>query len=232
MKKPWVVGVLSLVPGLGLIVLGRVVLGFALMAFMAILALVGSLDPSGVISPVALTVGLIVWIVQGYYAVVIAQRMARVYQGDSPPQRDVATVPPPSGASLREKRVSEARRAVTQLLSPGEELQVAIHGSTDTTPIGLALLDLATGSSPAPQQVRQLYVGITDDALVIVNVDAFGQPSEIQRVPLAQAKLVEYKQGMLSDQLAIDIGGANLLRLGVARLMRRESQLLANLLPA
>jgi hypothetical protein len=230
MRSPWVIGILSVVPGLGLLILGRVIPGLAAIAFMAVAGILASLAPSGTISQVVLAVAFIVWVVQGYYAVVIAQRTARSEAGDSLAEREVSIAPPPQGASLAERRAYEARKAVLQLLPPGQQLRVAIHGSTDTTPIALALLDLATGAPSQGQEIRQLYVAVTDHDLILVKIDPFGKPSHLQRIPLAQVKLSEFKQGMLSDVLAFDIGAAQPLSIGVARMMRQWTQELANLL--
>ena len=104
MRGPWVIGILSIVPGLGLLTLGRVIPGLAATALMAVAGIFASLAPSETVAQVALTVAFIVWVVQGYYAVVIAQRTARSEAGDSLPEREVSIAPPPQGASLAERR--------------------------------------------------------------------------------------------------------------------------------
>ena len=75
-----------------------------------------------------------------------------------------------------------------------------------------------------------MYVAVTDIDLILVKVDPFGKPSHLQRIPLAQVKLSQLKQGLLSDVLAFDIGATQPLSIGVARMMRQWTQELASLL--
>jgi hypothetical protein len=119
MKKPWVVGILSIIPGLGLIILGKIIPGILAMASLIVLAFPILFGPSGAASEGVVAVVLIIWVVQGYYAVVVAQRSARAAAGESLPERAVSIDPPPPRASLAEKRAYEASKAVLQVLPPG-----------------------------------------------------------------------------------------------------------------
>jgi hypothetical protein len=231
MRRPWIIGALSIVPGLGIIALGRIVPGLAVMASIAVLGFLALLDPAGTIAQLAFSVGLIIWVTQGYYAIALARRLAQSRSGSTIPEREAATEPLPPGASFADKRAHEARMAVAPLLEPSETLRVVIHGSTDTTPIGLALMDLVTGASSDQPESRQLYLGITEHDLVLVEIDAFGKPSHLQRIPLAKVKLGEFRQGILSDVLALDVDASQSLRIGVARMMRQRTRQLADLIP-
>jgi hypothetical protein len=230
MKKPWVVGVLSIVPGLGLIALRRTVLGLASIASILMLGFLAMLDLSATFSLVALAVGLIVWVFQAYYGVVLAQRTERASAGKALTEREVPMARLQPGASLAEKRAYQARKAVMQLLPPGEDVTVAIHVSTNTTPVGLSLLELATGVPSELKEIRQLYLAATQHDFILVNLDGFGKPSHLQRLPLKNVKLDEFKQGVLSDVLTLSLGTRQPLRVGVATMMRHWTSQLAELI--
>jgi hypothetical protein len=190
MRKPWLIALLSMIPGLGLSVLGEVRKG--LLAFiLTILPFLGLMVPWEVVSATGLTLGLIVWITQGYYAVVLAQRQARAEAGTSLPEGPAASAPPAPGASFGDRRLHGASQAVMQLLQPGEHLSVALQGATEMQSTTSTLLNLGKAASGAPPDIpsiRQVYLGITEHDLVLVRTDAFGKASELQRIPLGQGR--------------------------------------------
>jgi hypothetical protein len=232
MKKPWVVGLLSIIPGLGFIVLGEARRGFV--AFiLTILPLLGLLVPWEVVSITCLTLGLIVWVTQGYYAVVLAQRQARAEAGLAVPESPATLAPPAPGASFGDRKLHGAKQTLMQLLQPGEHLKVALHGATGMQSTTSTLLNLgkaASGVFPDVPSIRQVYLGITEHDLVLVRTDAFGKPSELQRIPLEQVALVGSTEGTLSDEVVIDIGEEKPLRVGVGRPMRGGTRELVRIL--
>ena len=158
MKKPWAIGLISIVPGLGLIILGEARKGLA--AFVATAAFFIAMFASGEIVPTtAFAFFLIAWIVQAYYAIVIAQRIGRKQAGLALPEWPVSIAPPPPGASRAQKAQHNATVTVLKLLPPGEQLQLALQGTTGMAAAGETLLDLAgaaSGAPPGPREIRQV----------------------------------------------------------------------------
>jgi len=234
MKTPRAIGLLSVVPGLGLALLGEARKGLAAFVFVLLLC-VSAFAPWELVSVTALTLALTAWITQGYYAVVVAQRLARERAGLALPTQQVPESPAPPGVSVGERHLHAARRAVLKLLRPGERLHVALQGATGA-PSGVEILsDLGSLALGGPALgsgvgIRQLYLGITDQHLVLVETDAFGQPSDLRRVPVSQVASVETREGALSDELVFDIGDANPLRVAVGRPMRQGTRQVVEIL--
>jgi hypothetical protein len=234
MRKPWVVGLLSVVPGLGLIVLGQAVKGLAIMVAMAFLTLLFLTLGSSDLSAVFFTFALILWVSQLYYAVVVAQRLARAEAGLALPEREAAIAPLPAGASTEEKALHNTRKTLMGLLLPGEHLRVGVYGSTGLQAHSLVDLGLALLSGDAPltgESVRQVHLGIVKDELAFVKADAFGKPAHLERIPLKQVSLVKYREHMLSDELVLDIGEEKPLTVAVGRPMRKGTRELVSILP-
>src|SRR3989337_2927147 len=102
MKKPWAIGLISIIPGLGLIILGEARKGLA--SFVATAAFFMAMFAPGEIVPTtAFAFFLIAWIVQAYYAIVIAQRIGRKPAGLALPEWPASIAPPPPWASLAPK---------------------------------------------------------------------------------------------------------------------------------
>jgi hypothetical protein len=232
MKKPWAIGLISIVPGLGLVILGEA--GRGLGAFvLTTLFLAGTFVPGETVPATSFAFFLIAWIVQGYYAVVIAQRLLRAQAGLALPERPVSITLPPPGASSAQKASHKAKVTVLKLLPPGDQLKLALQATTGMASTGEALLDLAgaaSGVPPTHREIRQVYLGITPHDLVLVKTDAFGAPSELKRIPLARVSLVKAAEGLLSDELVVDLGEAKPLHVGIGKAFREATRELIGLL--
>jgi hypothetical protein len=71
-KKPGVIGLLSVVPGLGLIILSEVRQGLGVMVIVALLAFLVELAPWEIVNAASCVLGF-AWVSQLYYAVIVAQ---------------------------------------------------------------------------------------------------------------------------------------------------------------
>jgi hypothetical protein len=141
-KKPWVIGLLSVVPGLGLIVLGEVRQGLGVMAIMAFLAFLVEFAPWEIVNAASCVLGF-AWVSQLYYAVIVAQRLAHVEAGVVLPARPLAPTPP--GASLGERLLHKVRQSVMQQRLPGETLRVAIAGQVGPSFASAVLMGFGAG---------------------------------------------------------------------------------------
>jgi hypothetical protein len=103
--------------------------------FLTLLPFMCLLIPSETIAITGVTVGMIGWITQGTYAVLLARRLARVGAGLTLPVRQVQIAPAPPGASSAEKRLHKARQTVLELLNPGENLKVGLPGLLGMRPL-------------------------------------------------------------------------------------------------
>jgi len=219
MKKPWVVGVLSIIPGLGFWVLGKIRPGFIVSIITSGFGILGYLtSPWENLSITFYTLALIAWVSQGYYAILLAQSKARSKAGLDLPVRQVSIAPPPQDASLGEKHLHKARQTVMELLQPNENLKIAIEGRTGTTSF---LRTLLLGPS---LNIRVVYLGVTEHQLIFVNTDKIGKPSELQRIPFSQVTWATSKESQLTDWIDIQIGETNHLKIEVPRSSRNATQ--------
>jgi hypothetical protein len=212
MKRPWVIGLLSVVPGLGLIILGQLVEGCAVMVGTTLLALLSVVIPSAELSVWFFVVGLIVWAVQLWYTVDLSLRLRRNHEAASLT---------PTQTALNDDSRRWAKEALEPLLTASEHLSLAFSGHTQGVDIhALANIVLALLGGGAGGELRTTYVGITNDCLVFAK--AIGRPkaSDLRRVRLKSASLVRFKEhdtALLHDELVIAIEGRGTLRLGTSK---------------
>lgn len=224
MKKPWVVGLLSIIPGLGFLILGKTRQGLMIFLLIGAAVFFAWLSPWENLTISIATLALIAWITQGYYAVVYAQRQAKSEAGLELPVRQVPTAPPPQGASLGEKHLHKVRQTVLPLLQPEESLKVAIEGRTGTTSLLWTLLGASS------MNIRVVYLGITDQNLIFIKTDRFGKAEDLQRIPFSQVAKTSLKEGQLSDWVELHIGGNSPLRVEVPRSSREATRQLISIL--
>jgi hypothetical protein len=232
MKKNWVIGVLSMVPGLGLLVLGEVWKGLGAF-FLAMLLLLCVFGPWEAVAGAGFALFLVVWIVQGVYAVVFAERRARTEAGLTLPEREVPIAPLPPAASSGQKSLYKARQELLRLLQPDEHLQLAMPAATmkrsDSSLLRELVLSLLT-FGPMGEMTGAVYLGVTEHDLVLVGRDMLGKPDELRRIPRSQISSVQSRESLLDDNVVIEIGEDQPLRLRMYRHIREGTRQLVALL--
>ncbi len=123
------------------------------------------------------------------------------------------------------------RKALMKLLRQGESLRVAFYGSPDTRSLSTAILDeVFSRESPSVQDMRPIYIGVTEEDLLLAQSDRWGKPLEPHRWPLRQVFIAEYKEGMISDLLTFSLGENKKLQLQVGRNYRQDTRQLIDIL--
>jgi hypothetical protein len=213
MKKPWVIGLMSVIPGLGFIVLGKTLLGLISFLIVASAALLTVVIPSEDASAIFFTLFYIAWFVQLFYAVFIALRLAHVEAGLVLQAKPVFIAPLPAGASLKDKKLQKTRQTMMELLPPGEYLQIALKGKTGNWTQAL---------HEYPPDIRVIYFGTTEQDLIIIKTDGMGDPNELQRIPINKISAVKLVEGFLNDAVDFDVGENKPLRIYVSYRFRPE----------
>lgn len=233
MKKPWVIGLLSIIPGLGLLVLGQIVPGLVVMAGTALLIYWSRVSSSADLTAWIVVLGLIFWMLQLGYAIVAAM-LARS------PKRSAARTARRQAQELQRESAAiqlAARQALAPLLRPGQTLRIALLGlgGMDARLWGDLLLAIVQGigggavteSSDRPTTC----IGITADELVFTTTRRSPKPSDLRQVPLSDVSLAGFKEGRLGfDRLTLQIGKRQPLRLYTAKCLRTTIQELADIL--
>lgn len=232
MKKPWVIGVLSIIPGLGFIILGEI--GKGVIAFvLTLLPFMAIWTPWETIAITGVTIGIILWCVQIYYAVLLARSRLREEAGEGLPVRKVFLPPLSPEATKGEKALHNAKQIVLQHIQADENLRVALHGIQGMQPIGKTLLNIGValaGGHPNIESTNQVYLGATNNDFILIQTDPLGKPASLERFPLHQVALVKYTEGTLNDEMIIDIGQGEALRFGVGTAMRQGTRELERIL--
>jgi len=231
MIRTWQVGLLSLVPGIGLLALGETAWGLGVFIGFVALVFVYLLAPWQIVYELSCGSAIVLWASQLTIAIAHARRrearQARLDAGQVNPARPpVVASKPPAGASRSEKLIHRAREALSQQLFPGEHLKVGITCQAMPTLASQFLMGAAAFAT-----MRQFHIGATECDLVLVELDLMGRPSEVRRQPLAAVKVVESKDGLLVDTLVLDVGEPKTLRLQIPRLVREATHELLRTLP-
>lgn len=233
MKKPWVVGLLSIVPGLGLIALGQTAVGLGVFAGMALLVILFLTGSSPELSAWWFVLALIAWVLQLAYAMVAAM-MARS------PRRSPAQLARRQASELQREALAiqqAASQALTPLLRPDQRLRIALHGmgGVDVRLWGellLAILHGIGGGAVTDISDRPTTcIGVTEDELVFTTTRRNPKPSDLRRAPLQNVSLAGFREGRLGfDRLVLRIGKRQPLRLYTAKCLRPTIQELATIL--
>lgn len=227
MKKTWIIGLLSIIPGLGFFLLGKILQGFVVLFLTGGLLTVGLFSTGNNFSITVITLAFIAWVTQGYFAVLLARSRARTEAGLNLPVREVSIAPPEPDASREEKHLYKVRKTMMELLPQGEDLRVSIEGWIGSAPFLRRLIDTLFAGPSVPSLV---YLGVTDQDLIYVKTDGLGKPSELQRVPISQVTLAAIKEGMLSDWMDIQFNETAPLKIEVVRSSREEARQLTGIL--
>jgi hypothetical protein len=233
MKKPWVVGLLSIVPGLGLIFLGQVVPGLAVFGSMSLLVVLFLITTPADLSAWIFTFALIFWMLQLGYAVVAAMiAKAPKLSPEQIAKREARQLQRDAAAIQR-----SAREALTPLLPPGQHLRIALNGmgGVDARLWGeilpAILHGIGGGTYTGVSDRPSTCIGITENELVFAITRRLPTPSGLRRVPVSEVSLVRFKEGRLGfDKLTLHTGKRKQLRLYTAKSLRPVIQELAAIL--
>jgi hypothetical protein len=67
------------------------------------------------------------------------------------------------------------------------------------------------------------YIGLTDDSLILIEQDSFGDHADINRIPVADIKSTKFKKKFPFDQWQMDLGDNKRLDLFVNSGLRHLS---------
>jgi hypothetical protein len=223
MRNPWIVALVSFVPGLGFAIQAR--MREAAVSFLLVVGLliVYLLAPWEIVYQTSCGLLALLWIGQGYLAFDTARRAVRLESGAAQQARQSVPLPSPPPDLPRSKRLSfRARCTVEQQLQPGELIEAAVFATAPASLGSHALL-----GATAALAMKQYYVALTPTDLVFVQLDLWGKPAEVTRRPRGQIKSASFKTGLLTDTLRIDFSEGKPARLKLPRNQREEGTLIS-----
>ena len=216
MRSPFLIGLISIIPGLGFFILGKPRRGFWVLGILFTLLIIFLFIPGDFISQVSFQFILLVWVGQIVLAAQSARLEKRQKAGEITQPREKETIVPPSGLSFKERGDYKIRETVRQQLNPGENLQEAIFVQS-----GGGVGTYALYGALSALKMRQYYVGLTEESIIMIEQDNFGNHADIKRIPLSDIHSIKLNKRILYDDLMLDLGEKNLLKLQITTGLRR-----------
>lgn len=220
MQSPFVIGVASIVPGLGFILLAKY--RSAVNSFFIVVGLfvAGLFIASGIWSDIFIEFSALIWIGQIVYAVQTANIQKKREAGEIISPREATPLSPiPSNLSRGERLAFKIAETIRQQLQPGEILKDAVLAQIMPSMGQHVLWGAASMLS-----MKQYYLGTTNQGIVFLELDMFGKPFQINRVPAERIKSIEFKKDFLQDSLSIHLTDEKPLGFKVSYLLRKHTE--------
>ena len=221
MQSPFLIGLLSIIPGLGFFVLGKPRRGFGVIGILLVLLIMFLFIPGDFITQISFQMAILVWVGQIYLAAQSAKLIKKQQAGEVTTPRDISKIEIPSGLSLKERGTYRIREIVRQQLNPGEELLETVFAQTVQS-VG----SMAVNGALTALKASQYYIGLTEESLIMIEVDSFGTPADIKRLPLTGIKSSKLKKRLLADDLILDFGEKKPMKLQVNAGFRNQTRAL------
>lgn len=192
MATPTLFIALAVLPGLGLLALGKYKAAFLYAIIPVYGALIAaSLLSSGIWRTLALGVALAYWYFQARYTYQVAQRDWKSAQGEPVPVvRDVKL---PANLSASENIMFKVQEQLKHQLAPNETLQAAV------------------AAVKAPMVTifyqRNYFIGLTEKDMILLELDFLSEPLYITRYPLAALQDTALKSSKYKKELTLRLPG-------------------------
>lgn len=211
-KSPLIIGAASIIPGLGFWILGKKRLAVTAAVVVIGAYIIYVLAPWEFVYALSCNLAIIGWGLQIVYAVYEARIIKKVTSGEMeaarPSERKIDI---PSDIPRREKLPYKAKEIIREQLDPGETIQDAVMVYT---------MSYLRGAS----SMKQFYLGLLSDQLILVGTDLFGKPASVKRIPLHKIEQAKFKKGLINDQIILSVAGEKKTRLNVHRIQRSHTE--------
>ncbi len=187
MKSPYLIGLLSIVPGLGLLVLRRYMAVLLVWVLEAVGWWIFLTSSTSALAGFGALIVIATWVIQLHFAIQSAKQQERrqaAPEGRLPVDGEVRDV-------RKEVEVS-AEGMIQPYLGPREELIAS-----------------AVGMRMAPGQLgtKQYAVGVTLDDVIIISLRPWGISAAVERIPRKAIANVRLEKGSLTDEIELRVTG-------------------------
>jgi hypothetical protein len=208
MKSPIIISLASIIPGLGLWLIGKHRHAIIAAALVIGSLLVFILSPWPSLTGLSFNIALILWIMQGIYAGYEARLVKAIKSGNLQQAKEgIPIVSPPSDINRFEKEAFKAKEIVRQQIEIGETI-------LDAIPAYYMSVLKGAGS------YRLYYIGLLKNILAIIDTDFMGKPASIERIKIITIENITIKHGLLTDDLSIFIDPKRTFKVRVTRRLR------------
>jgi hypothetical protein len=211
-KSPLIIGIASILPGLGFWILGKKRLAVTAAVVVIGAYVIYAFAPWEFVYAFSCNIAIIGWFLQIVYAVYEARTISKVESGKMeaarPSERKIEI---PSDIPAREKLPYKAKEIIREQLDPGEMIQDAVLAYTMSALGGASSMD-------------QYYLGLLSDQIILVGTDLFGKPVSVKRIPFFKIENAKFKKGLINDQIILSVVGEKKTRLNVHRVQRSHTE--------
>lgn len=225
MQSPVIVGLVSIIPGLGFVVLEKTMRGISVFVFIVGLLIVAMITPNKALSSFSFQFSLFLWMLQIFYAVRDAKHLAREKSGEIVVPKATKRVETPRGLKRSERVATKIRETVLQHLNPNEELIEAII--VQSIPSKKARI---FGGVLSMLSIRQFFLALINDGVVVIELDYLGKPASISRYPTYSIRVTQYKKGWLMDKFTLAIEEEKPINVEVTVRDREQTELILSVL--
>jgi hypothetical protein len=224
MYTPWLVGLVSIIPGLGfwLIHQRRRALGAIILVigFFVIYYLASHFSWWQPLIQFFRYVAFTLWVGQMVFAADTARLInERAKKPSKAVRRSGWENTTPPGLNRRQRFIYRTRALVNQQLDNGDKLIAAVMGTY--------LAERKDGVSiQFPMRTR--YVGLTDRIILQIELDLLGDPMLVERLPIEGVKKADFRQGILTDALRIELNEDKIIEMKVPFQLREETKVMAS----
>ena len=219
MPSPILIGLISLIPGFGFFVLKQPRRGWGVLGILFSLLIIFLFIPNDFIAQLSFQISILVYLGQIYLASQSARLLKRQQAGEITKPRESSKITPPPGLSFKERNIYRLRETVRQQLNPGENLLEAVIAQS-----GGQVGTYALYGAFSAFRMSQYYVGLTDDSLILIEQDNFGNLADIKRIPVSDIKSSKLNKRILYDDLMLDLGEKNKIKLQVTSGLRNHTK--------
>lgn len=216
MKHPVLIGILSIMPGLGYLVLGKLTKAIYVWTGMVVSFFIFLFSPYDWLADIAFFAIIIVWFYQIAWAYREARESSRLEKGEVIEAKDVTLSPSPDGLSRREKQIFKMRETIRAQLAPGQQVGPVM---------------LVTDNARSSSGTAWYYLGVINTGLMLVKLSMRNKPKLVETISFTEIDSVEFKEPKLSfsDEMRFYIHDQKKpLRFFSARQFREQARQIAS----
>ena len=212
MNSPILVSIASIIPGLGLLLLGERRQAIFTAILVIGLLFVTLISPWKTISLVSVNLLFLFWLFQGANACYDARLQKLIKKGSIQPAKSDTHFPPyPSGMSRTERGIFRAKRIIRHQLTSSEYVKEAVFADQTSFFRGIC-------------QSQHFYVGLSKNALIIVIRSFWGKPMGLVEIKFDHVEDIKVKYGLVYDYLNLSLTeNRNGYKFRISRRLRKHT---------
>jgi len=221
MRRPQIIAVASIIPGLGFWLLGqhrRAAQAFIITLLGAVVAYaVHQATSIPLLQAVGLSVFFFLWYIQGLWATNSARLLNKLQENPARRAKETNMEDvPASPFSQGEARLERVEEIAIQQLEPDEDLLAVVEvGGTEVEETSRARIE---------HPFQSYYLALTEADLLIMEADWSGVPITVDRIPRGQIEEFHYFPGRTQGRLTLKISGKEQVEYQVGRAFLEETQ--------